>query len=319
MGIPAPNVYGLDVARLSSAVPACVRCDRYNGEPGAPDEMTGLPQRIDRPVAVAPHWHEFYEIGVVVDGRAQHITEAGSSPLTKGSVVIVPRGAVHGYESIEEMTLLNLFYIGEWLAADLPELWRDPLMVHLFLAGALFETQHHVHPSAITLSNDALRRVKWELIDLGEKLAENASSTSYTRACMMKALFLLAEAHDQRLAKTARAAFRPEVWFVLQEVELRLSTGDPLVVAALAHACDLSPEHLSRLFHEAVGQTVMQYYQKRRAQRACRLLSRPDASVTDLVHDLGFSDYAHFRRQFEKYIGMSPKAYRERARHGSVN
>ena len=38
--------------------------------------------------------------------------------------------------------------------------------------------------------------------------------------------------------------------------------------------------------------------------------------MTDLVHDLGFSDYAHFRRQFEKYVGMSPKAYRERAKQG---
>ncbi len=47
-----------------------------------------------------------------------------------------------------------------------------------------------------------------------------------------------------------------------------------------------------------------------RFQQASLLLSNPERSITDISYICGFSDSAHFSRDFRKGVGISPSAYR---------
>ncbi len=48
-----------------------------------------------------------------------------------------------------------------------------------------------------------------------------------------------------------------------------------------------------------------------RFQQASLLLSDPAFSITDISYSCGFSDSAHFSRDFRKGVGISPSAYRQ--------
>jgi AraC-like DNA-binding protein/mannose-6-phosphate isomerase-like protein (cupin superfamily) len=302
---------GLSLAHLSENVPVWLRLERHSADGSfcdVPEQLAHLPH--DEGAGHIPvHGHDFCEIALVLAGEFTHITESGSQPLHRGSVVIVPRGAVHGYETARDMMLVNLFCINEWLVTDLPELWLSPTMIHLFLADVLFHRLRRPQPSQITLDEASLRRIIWELADLGGQLHPTPRNTLYIRACLEKLFSLLCQAYVKQWPDAEIRSFRPEVLFVLEEVEQCLSRGEGVDVRRLAATCGLSGEHLSRVFQEAVGLTVMQYFQKRRAQHACRLLAGGKAAPTQIAHDLGFADYAHFRRQFSRYIGVTPSAF----------
>ena len=301
-----------EYAHLSETVPVWVRLERH----GLPERYHPVPEqlahvaRYDSGVLRIPmHKHDFFEIALVLGGDFTHLTEAGARTLASGTAIIVPRGAVHGYEMASDMTIINLFYIGEWLATDLPELWRNPIMMQLFLAGALIEAPRHRETFIVTLKEGLMRRALWELADLGEQLQSSPPNVLYIRSCVMKYLSLLGEAYAVQCPDTPIGAFRKEILFVLKDVERRLKDGDRVDVRCLADACGLNTQHLSRLFRKTVGLTVMQYFQKRRVQLACRMLAGGKTSPTEIAHSLAFSDYSHFRRQFSRYMGVTPKEY----------
>ncbi len=181
----------------------------------------------------------------------------------------------------------------------------DDRSVHVFPT----DRPRRPQPSLITLDEACLHRVVWELADLGGQLHTTPRNNLYIRACIEKLFSLLCETYVKQWPDADIRSFRPEVVFVLEEVDQCLSRGEGVDVRRLAATCELSGEHLSRVFQDAVGLTVMQYFQKRRAQHACRLLAGGKATPTQIAHDLGFADYAHFRRQFSRYIGVTPSAF----------
>ena len=59
------------------------------------------------------------------------------------------------------------------------------------------------------------------------------------------------------------------------------------------------------------GQTYQEILDEIRFERAAELLSKSDASVKELAHELGFSGPNNFIRYFQRVAGVSPSAYRK--------
>ena len=86
--------------------------------------------------------------------------------------------------------------------------------------------------------------------------------------------------------------------------------GDPLDVAALAHAARLSPAHFSREFRRTFGEPPHQYLLSRRLERAATLLRTTDRTVADICMTVGLRSVGSFTTSFGRAYGMTPTAYR---------
>lgn len=91
------------------------------------------------------------------------------------------------------------------------------------------------------------------------------------------------------------------------------SYASPLDVPALARIAHVSPAHFARTFRATFGETPHRYLQRRRVERAMRLLRETDISVTEVCLRVGFTSLGTFSRTFTAIIGRSPKAYRREA------
>lgn len=73
----------------------------------------------------------------------------------------------------------------------------------------------------------------------------------------------------------------------------------------------ISPSRLSHVFKEETGLSPIQYAIHRRIGEAQSLLIESDAPIQDIEESLGFCSSVHFCMMFKKYIGITPKSYRQ--------
>jgi AraC-like DNA-binding protein len=83
----------------------------------------------------------------------------------------------------------------------------------------------------------------------------------------------------------------------------------PLRLAPLCDLAHLTPSQLQRVFRRSTRMSVSQYVAQLRVGRACQLLAQTDRPMTFIANECGFSDAAHFARQFKAAKLMSPSRY----------
>lgn len=72
----------------------------------------------------------------------------------------------------------------------------------------------------------------------------------------------------------------------------------------------LSNEHLSRIFHDQIGDTVTAYITKMRVEHGVMLLKDSDYPIKQIAHDCGFSSSNYFSLSIKKHYSLTPKEIR---------
>lgn len=83
-----------------------------------------------------------------------------------------------------------------------------------------------------------------------------------------------------------------------------------LSVSMLATMYHMSPDYLSKIFHQEVGVTLSEFIQVQRVEIAKNFLEFSQMTVTDISTVLEFCNPAYFTKIFKKHTGVSPKNYR---------
>ena len=68
-------------------------------------------------------------------------------------------------------------------------------------------------------------------------------------------------------------------------------------------------EQFGGAFRDATGMSVRQWQTDYRVRGAQRLLTDPNASLTEVASLCGFADQSHFSRAFLKVVGLTPTAW----------
>lgn len=104
---------------------------------------------------------------------------------------------------------------------------------------------------------------------------------------------------------------------VLDHVQGRLD--EPLDLKELARVACFSPFHFHRLFRSWTGETLQQYLQRLRLERAAhQLRHNPGKAITEIALDAGFSGSAAFARAFRERFGVSASAFRLNRKAGKA-
>lgn len=82
----------------------------------------------------------------------------------------------------------------------------------------------------------------------------------------------------------------------------------------IAKQSHFSEFHFHRLFHKAVGTSVMEHVRKRRLSEAAMELEETDEKITNIAFKYQFSSEESFSRAFKKLYGASPRDYRNTGR-----
>lgn len=276
---------GSSAAGLAGAGPSVQRSSRLVALPldDAGGDLEGNAAELlitDQPdLNFAPHWHEAWSVGAIVEGVCRFACEGQACEAHAGNVIVMRPFAVHT-ASVSPVRFAMVM-------AYLPTDWVAQLMG--WPAGQM--------PGSVTVvRNDQV---------LAQALAEAAHG-------------LQAAALRQAAAQALHRALPPDVELLppqpmparVQALCRALQSDDSASgdLAALAHRSGLSREHLHRLFRKTIGLTPQEYARLARVARAKRLLLQ-GAALSDAAHQCGFADQAHFSRWFKRYFGVTPATY----------
>lgn len=256
------------------------------------------------------HHHEFHEICLVAEGSAEHRVEGCSRPLSKGSVMIMAPGQVHGIYHSHKLVGTNIYYLAEWLLAD-PIVLTERTLTWLFLGPSLFASAREGPGLQFEASSPLLDLLVADLREIEAEYRSPASSIFVVRLIFLRFLHRLAREYERQQGLPLDG-FRPEVWHAVHCIERLVRENRPFDAGTLAREAGCSAGHLHRLFRAATGIAPMAYFQRRRMQHAGHLLLESDLSVTEIAYRVNCADSAHLSRCFRKQMGVTPRDYRKR-------
>ena len=86
--------------------------------------------------------------------------------------------------------------------------------------------------------------------------------------------------------------------------------AEPLTLKKIGAEFFISESSLSHAFKKETGLSPMQFIMQRRIGQAQSMLVETSLPIQEIEFQLGFSDSAHFSKMFKKYVGITPKEYR---------
>lgn len=249
------------------------------------------------------HWHDYYELGVVLDGEAEHVVNGVRHRVDPGSAFLLSPADFHAFEPTGErpLRLLN--------AVIHPELAERTL-------DALYPDSDAELPWCVTSPpgvEDDVRRV------CHESRMRGPGWDVVVESAILAMIVALARASGERVAgHEAINGSHPPAYVrrALRHVERHFR--EPLTLPEVAAVAQLSPNWFSEQFRRATGDSFQTYLKQRRLKFARALLESTELGVTEVAQAAGFSDPSYFARAYRSHYGGPPseRGRRLAVRHG---
>lgn len=112
--------------------------------------------------------------------------------------------------------------------------------------------------------------------------------------------------NSDKIAKENIACLNTAITFIESNLSEKLTLE---IVAEKAH---FSPFHFHRLFKIIVGETVNNFINRKRIEKAAAyLLHQKEKNITEIAEIVGFSNLSAFSKSFKKFYGISPNKFKE--------
>jgi signal transduction histidine kinase/DNA-binding LacI/PurR family transcriptional regulator/AraC-like DNA-binding protein len=111
-------------------------------------------------------------------------------------------------------------------------------------------------------------------------------------------------AHTNRLGNMTQRLVRKAIAYIHEHY------GEQLSRAQIAQYVGITEDYLTDCFRQELGMPPITYLTRYRIRQARALLEVGAQSVTDVGLAVGFADSSHFSHRFQRWVGVSPNAYR---------
>ena len=123
----------------------------------------------------------------------------------------------------------------------------------------------------------------------------------------------------QALIEAEQGADRPDRGLTRRDVEciwharkiLEENFVEPPTIGELARRVGVNSAKLMHSFKQLFGQTVFDFSQALRMEKAKTLLEKTDLSVTEIAFEVGYEYSSNFTTAFKRHFGITPKVSRQ--------
>lgn len=228
------------------------------------------------------HWHEFYEIELILEGAGEYNIDGIDYSINKGSLFFMSPSSYHQIIFTENTKLINFMF--------------EPEICNLNLLFGVFDNSPH---ASLNLSDSDI-----DLIHYLAKDMENTDSINYQVAILNCILAKIQRLHPSCTTSLTDPKFQRAVLYIQNHFKENPS------LKSVAEISNYSTNYFSNKFKEHMGISFKKYILDLKFCLAQKKLENTNLSITEICYDCGFNDFSNFLTYFKKRYGMTPNKYR---------
>lgn len=264
---------------------------------------------------MAPHGHVFFELIVITSGRGRHTVDGVDHEAAQGTVFVLPPGSIHDLRGLADADgwaiLFQADSIDQSRSHGLAPMEDLPLgmLFDLFRQPVLHTQQ------SLRLDSDSLAQATSLIDRMHDEL--NTRKEGYApavRAALQLLLVTLARCAPWLEASPANSAQKQNLVSVVF-ADIDQNFRDAPLLQQASSRLGLSSGYLTTKLRQLTGRTYGEWVIERRMIEARRLLTTTQMNLGEIAQDLGYAEIESFIRRFRAHHGLSPAAWKKRARN----
>ncbi|MDD5602629.1 MAG: AraC family transcriptional regulator [Eubacteriales bacterium] len=263
--------------------------------------------------AHGPHYHDFYEMFLVVKGNAVHNVNGEKQWISDGSLVFVRPGDKHYYEQdTQEISGGNngkaingsdCQYINVTFRAGITD-----MLINCF-KGCFDFNKLLLAPVSpcITLALSEKNRLKIELTAFNAiKRDDTTHKNAALRIMLSNIIYRYFISYDYSKHNDY------PLWLRHLRSEMCKPENFIAGIHRMSEISNISREHIARVIKKYYGMSPSGFINDLRLNYAANLLHNSDSDIIDVCFDSGFNHLGYFYRSFGSKYKMTPAEYKKR-------
>ncbi|GAB3997312.1 AraC family transcriptional regulator [Spirosoma daeguense] len=254
----------------------------------------------------AVHKHTYFEIIFILRGNGIHNINGNTYSYSEGDVFLLGPEDYH-YFVIHQLTEFCFIRFNESIhknTEDKHSAWQP-------IIKTLLSTSSQSRGS-IVVDKHEKRKLHYLLAVLEEEYERHQSQYfAVIRDSLLRSMLMIL-ARNLFSQTPAREQVNDSVEAILMYIRQHIYQPNDLSIDHLADVFNYSPAYISLFFKKQTGESLKQYIIKYKIKLIeARLLYSP-LTLAQIADEFGYTDESHFCKQFRKYTGSTPTAFRKR-------
>lgn len=229
------------------------------------------------------HFHSFYEIDIVLEGKGTSICNGEAYTISRGMVTFLSPEGLHSFENKGVLHEINIQFTHDAVDSD------------------LISFINHVKRNVVYIDEQTLDNI-YSLFCLLNNAYNISNLNAYTSK-LLECIILCFK--DKFISDTS---YQTSTSSSLQNAIIYIHSkfaDDPKMWQVAKHL-HLNENYFSQMFKKNVGMSYKEYLRKIKLEHAKKLLVYTNAPVTKIAYDSGYNSQSHFNRDFKSTYGISP-------------
>ena len=244
-----------------------------------------------------PHWHNYYEIFMVMSGDVCHIINEKEQNLSVGQLLFIRDFDIHDYKSGDgrPFDFVNLSFTKENL---------DAMFEYLGDKFPSKELLNAPYPPSVILPEREREKLFYSMTELGG-ISDKETVKIKMRALLMNIFMQYFFDYSEKNSDIP-------LWLEMTYEKMKNPVNFIKGTQRLYEISKKSREHLCRCLKKYYNTTPSALVNDLRLEHSVNLLMTSNLSITDICYECGFENISWFYNVFEKKYKITPSQYRKK-------
>ncbi|MEF7610936.1 AraC family transcriptional regulator [Enterococcus casseliflavus] len=260
------------------------------------------------------HVHDYVEITIPLIGSCTIKTKKEEIVINEKNIFITGDHAVHTVKPVPKNSLVvciglkdSAFTLNDY--KELLKIHSQKAIPSLLLSSFSQENDHGENYMLFNTNNNPkintnVENIIWEYYN-----PDSQSNQIIHHELLILFSRLVRLTSEQNLHFSSQNSSSVNILTLLLYIEKNYSD---ISLTTMSKAFGLNPNYLSNFMKRHTGMTFIQLVHLQRINTAAEYLTYTNATVDKIAEKVGYEDPSYFYRIFRKFLGLSPKAYREK-------
>jgi len=234
------------------------------------------------------HWHNYFELEIMLEGEADYMLNGRVYKATKGTVFLMTPIDFHSFTAKEKFKIINISFDEEMLTERMLSTLTKKKLKHY-----------------LKLNLEELDR----FIKASELLIHEYETNSFCQAQLCEYIILSLLTSDEMINQKTEHSIQ-ESGIRKAILYLDLHFRENITLGKLADISGFNPTYFSELFKQITGENFSERLSTLRINYAKTLLKN-GFTVTDACYSSGFGSVSNFLTAFKRKCGVTPSYYKQ--------